>query len=574
MDKLQSTEDTNRPLIEQIRHVYPISKLMAIYTDVQETQDSEYSGHYMALCPFHPDRNPSLSINDQLGVFYCFGCQTGGDLFKAFMLLEDVPFFEAIRRLAEMAGLPPPTDLEWKQKAALIHIYAEALRHMEQHDDQHDALCALSAERKVSMQLLHRVQMVYVSESALRSARSHIGRDAWAKLDKAVSISQAQGYLIVPIRDSQGSPVGWAAKNVDDPQGPKYKNGPSSPLYNKSRHLLIPPAKATAEHRDITIVEGMIDWLRLLDIGWPTAALLGCALTAGHLRELNSMGFREIYIMLDGDRAGRHGVLKALSCPRPGNMQLNVCELEQGLDPDTSVDELGEDLLNGLKETAPSIEQWVLDWGERQVLQNNRELITDTQRLSKVHEEVTQAIHSVPDPLIRRMLEQQWSRILGLPAPVSARAIKQRTREISPAEMEATRFLILQRDWGPLEEFIEKLIHSESGMRQVSEARRMRTLYDDDLTWAKALMEDEDLSADEQHLIGKWLTNTTETSIINDKATCPWWLTVLIKQNVTMGNNAAESTLPLRLRAALIQKMTRPEVPTVGELLTSLASAH
>ena len=373
--------------LTEIRTRISIVEVISIYVSLRKAGKS-----YTGLCPFHEEKTPSFSVNDERGFFHCFGCGAGGNAFTFLCRLEGLSFPEAVRRLAAKAGvsLPQaPDDPHTREQARLYRLNSLAKTYFRSCllDDVGVAARRYMAERGIHTDVAERFQLGYapVGWSALvrfLSARrapmdkaaalglvgERDGRDGRNRSGEQRWYDKFRHRLMFPITDVTGRPVGFGGRLIPDPQRdagrerpqPKYLNSPESTLYKKGA-LVYGLFQAKEPIRDtgrVLVVEGYTDLLSLVQRGFDeTVAILGTALTLEQLRLLKRFS-TDIYIFFDGDDAGRRAATRAFPLCVEAGLTGKGIFLPQGEDPDSFGQAYGREGLEELIDTAPPLEEF------------------------------------------------------------------------------------------------------------------------------------------------------------------------------------------------------------------------
>src|SRR5574341_44756 len=254
---------------------------------------------YKGLCPFHSEKTPSFFVFPDSQNWRCFGaCGEGGDIFGFIMKREGMDFPEALRYLAEMAGVELEPQTPQRQEM----------------EDQHERLRKLLAEAS----LFFNGQLLNASQAAY--ARSYVGErglgftadelDAAGMVvvkDEGGQYDRFRDRLVIPIRDLRGNVVGFGARALAADATPKYLNSPQGALFDKSRLLfgLSHARRAIREAETAVIVEGYMDVMQAHQAGYANViAQMGTALTESQLKLLSRYATRLI-LALDPDTAGQ-----------------------------------------------------------------------------------------------------------------------------------------------------------------------------------------------------------------------------------------------------------------------------
>ncbi|MBM3568758.1 MAG: DNA primase [Alphaproteobacteria bacterium] len=370
--------------LEELKNRVPLTQVVGKRVRLQR-DGKEQKG----LCPFHNEKTPSFRVNDQKGVFHCFGCGAGGNVFDFLTRAEGMAFLEAVKHLADLAGMAlpdPDPESEAREKrrktigeameaAALWFVAQLATQAGERGRDY-------LAGRGLGREALARFRLGYAPDSfdALGPAlvRQGFAEDLLieAGLRRARESDNKpfdffRNRVIFPVADRRGRVVAFGARALGDDK-PKYINSPETPLFQKSRTLyqLHHAREAAAKGQALIVAEGYMDVIALALAGFEGAvAPLGTALTEDHLVELWRLA-PEPVICLDGDAAGQAAQARtaerALPLLRPGQ-SLRFAVLPSGQDPDSLIRAQGPEAMRACLDAATPLSQvlWRIALGER-----------------------------------------------------------------------------------------------------------------------------------------------------------------------------------------------------------------
>lgn len=332
--------------IEAVRAATDLVELVGEVTKVQRSGRA-----VMAVCPFHQEKAPSLSVDPARGLYHCFGCGKSGDLFRFVQEIHHLDFNDAVELLARRAGVPLHRDPEAarrkSRREALIGAVEKAVEfyhhRLRRAPDAAGARGYLrgrgyEADQVASYRLGYAPQggdvlVRFLREQAIPeevmlaaglAARSRSGR----------LFDRFRDRVMFPIFDVRGDPVGFGARLLGG-EGPKYLNSPDSAIYQKS-HLLygLNWAKSEIVRQGLAVVvEGYTDVIALAEAGRSLAvATCGTALGEGHLDLLRRFTER-VVLMFDADEAGVEASLRGFERTVPGDLDLRVALLPTGRDP-------------------------------------------------------------------------------------------------------------------------------------------------------------------------------------------------------------------------------------------------
>lgn len=345
-------------IINRVRDSADIIDLISGYVSLKKT-----GKNHLGLCPFHAEKTPSFTVNPDKRIFHCFGCGVGGDAFKFLELQEGLNFPEAIKSLANKAGITLPADSGSRreekrnedERKALLTIIADAADYFrkELEGPAGNAARAYLKQRGVSDSVVQDFSLGYARpewDGLLRHLKQKdYSHSLMEKAGLIVKRSEGEGYydrfrgrIIFPIRDIAGNVIAFGGRVMDDSL-PKYLNSPETPLYSKSNVLYcLEKAKEPArKQKYFIIVEGYLDALACHQHGARNAvATLGTALTEGHLRLMRRFA-QNLVLIFDPDPAGVKAALRGLDLFVSSGMKVNVVSLPDGDDPDTFLKKKG-----------------------------------------------------------------------------------------------------------------------------------------------------------------------------------------------------------------------------------------
>jgi len=335
-----------REEIDQVRDRTDLVELASEITKVKRSGRS-----VMAVCPFHQEKTPSLSIDGARGLYHCFGCGKSGDIFRWVQETQSVDFREAVELLARRAGVvlteDPAAGQRRGKRERLIEATTAAraffLEHLKQADDAANARSYLR-NRGYDGDIVDEFQIGFSPTGWDTLTRHLVGEGFTQKILEDAGISQLsrQGRpidrfrerIMFPISDLRGDVVGFGARLLDG-DGPKYLNSPETAIYHKSRLLygLDRSKSAMVSGGEAVVVEGYTDVIAFHLAGLPTAvATCGTALGEDHLDLLRRFTSR-VVLAFDSDEAGAGAALRGFEQSVPGDLDLRVAALPEGRDP-------------------------------------------------------------------------------------------------------------------------------------------------------------------------------------------------------------------------------------------------
>ena len=381
--------------------------------------------NYSGLCPFHSEKTPSFTVNEEKGVFYCFGCQAGGDVFKFLMLYDGLTFPESIERLAERYGIRvefsgPAGGERESRRADLFRLNEKAAEQFHELllDPSRGARARAYLEnRGVDQGQWRRFRLGFAPGGDVLAGRF---RHAGVPLDQAVEVGllvdKGQGRyrdrffdrVLFPITEPGGKITGFGGRVIGEGR-PKYLNSPETPLFHKGSQVYgLGQARDGIRSNDrVVVVEGYLDVLALAQFGVTHAvATLGTALTGDHLRLLGRYT-GNVIALFDGDAAGRNAAARGFEVFQQAGLWGQAAFLPEGSDPDTFVRTEGKEALERVLARAVPIADFYLNW-----LRDNHG--TSLAGKSRLANEVSRMLAKVTNPLDRDLLARRAADLLGI----------------------------------------------------------------------------------------------------------------------------------------------------------------
>ncbi len=344
-----------------------IQSRLDIVEIVAETVNLSRKGNrYWGRCPFHDEKTASFCVTPEKNMFYCFGCNTGGDMFSFIMKRDSLNFADALEVLAAKAGIEKVKTIstpELERKKRLIALNMTVAEYYHQVLTRHDKVKQYLAKRNINPETINNFKLGY-ADDAWNSLEEFIVKKGFnlADLNHLGLIKKSEktnnyfdifrNRLIFPIHAPNGDVVGFGGRALDDDNMPKYLNSPESNIFSKRRNLygLFQGREAIRQKNQVILVEGYMDCIKLHQYGINNVvASLGTAFTEEQAKLIKRYA-EEVVILYDGDEAGQRETLKAIDVLVQENMIIDVITLPGLIDPDDYLDLYGkEDFLRFLK---------------------------------------------------------------------------------------------------------------------------------------------------------------------------------------------------------------------------------
>ncbi|EGG79355.1 DNA primase [Lachnospiraceae bacterium 2_1_46FAA] len=341
-------------LVEEVRMRNDIVDVISGYVKLQKKGSS-----YFGLCPFHNEKSPSFSVSREKQMYYCFGCGAGGNVFTFIMEYENYSFVEALKFLAERAGIDLPEveySKEAKEKAdlkltileinklAAKYFYAQlkaeggktAYAYLKNRGLSEETIVAfgLGYANKYSDDLYRYLKMKGYGDELLLKAGLISADERKGAYDKFWN------RVMFPIMDVNNRVIGFGGRVMGDAK-PKYLNSPETIVFDKSRNLYGLNRARTSRKPYFLICEGYMDVIALHQAGFTNAvASLGTALTVGHASLLKRY-VNEVYLTYDSDEAGTRAALRAIPILKDAGITAKVIRMDPYKDPDEFIKNLG-----------------------------------------------------------------------------------------------------------------------------------------------------------------------------------------------------------------------------------------
>ncbi len=420
---------------EQLKSSIDIVEVVSQYVRLRKA-----GPRWVGICPFHTEKTPSFSVHATLQFYKCFGCGAGGDAIKFVMEIEGLTFMEALKQLAERAGIQMPrraeySDPETKLRAALfrMHEIARDLYRAALDSPAGADARAYLDRRGVARPLVEEFQLGLADRSgqALTRALEREGFDA-AQVEESGLVLKRQegpgwfdrfrGRLMFPIQDESGRVIAFGGRALESGQEPKYLNSSGTKVYEKSRVLynLHRAKSGIRKNERAVLVEGYMDVIGVWSAGvTEVVALCGTSLTNPQVRVLRRLSAPAsagenrkalVVVNFDPDAAGTKATESSIPTLLEESMNVRVLQLDGGLDPDEYVKAHGAERYRECLEKAPGYFHWLADRGRgRFDTRSSEGRIAALQFLLP-------AIKLVPDKLERATIANDVANYLGVDA--------------------------------------------------------------------------------------------------------------------------------------------------------------
>ena len=341
-------------IIEEVRQKNDIVDVVSQYVKLTRKGSS-----YFGLCPFHNEKTPSFSVTPGKQMYYCFGCGAGGNVFNFIMEYENYTFGEALKHLADRAGVELP-QIEYsrevrekaQERAELLEINKQAAQYF-----YYQLRTEKSAQgyqyltgRGLSEETMRKFGLGYSDKfggGLYQFLKSKGYGDDRLRESGLFNVDERHGMydkfwnrVIFPIMDVNNRVIGFGGRVMGDGK-PKYLNSPETKIFDKSRNLYGLNVARTTRRKYLILCEGYMDVISMHQAGFTNAvASLGTALTSGHASLLKRYT-QEVLLLYDSDEAGVRAALRAIPILREAGVNSRVVNLRPYKDPDEFIKNLG-----------------------------------------------------------------------------------------------------------------------------------------------------------------------------------------------------------------------------------------
>lgn len=388
---------------------------------------------FLALCPFHPDKNPSLHLSQEKQVYHCFSCKASGNVYSFVQNYEKITFMDAVKKLAERAGM----ELRFSERdpdlsneiSKLFEINKAAAKYFYNNlqklsGGEKDFIYNYLDKRKIDSKIIDNFKIGYASKDWDGLLNFFLEENIFSKddIEKAGLITKKEndpkyfydrfrGRLMFPIMNENDKVVGFGGRKLfeDDPMG-KYINSPESKIYNKSRILYgLNYAKEKIRYFDyVLLVEGYMDLISLYKNGVENVvASSGTALTEEQVK-LISRYTKNVYVLFDSDFAGIKAAKRGIEIILEAGLDLNVITLPENEDPDSFLNKYGKAEFEKYVDKKKSVINFISELYEKEGKLNS---VSDKTNFVK---EIINYIGKIPDKIKRAFYVKEISKMYSL----------------------------------------------------------------------------------------------------------------------------------------------------------------
>ena len=405
--------------LQKIKTSVKISDIASRHVNWDLKKSNTSKQDFWAPCPFHQEKTASFHVDDTKGFYYCFGCQAKGNIFNFLKEMEGISFFDAVKALSEMAGIPLEIDnnKNWtttsNEEQTLIDINEAASKYFAKYLFSTKGSVALNylRDRGLSLEIIKEFQLG-LSPSKPNDLTNFLKSKGYNeqlieksglafKPENKPLIDRFRNRIMFPISNLNNKVVAFGGRSLNIANGAKYINSSETIIFKKGSLLFnLRNAQKSKKNNSLIVVEGYMDVISLANSSIKNAvAPLGTAMTTEQL-QLIWRACEEPVLLLDGDKAGKLATSRAVELALPlisYNRTLRIANLPTNYDPDDLIKQHGENALKDIIENSQSLSEFIF------TNEKSQRKIDSPERLRKLHVELTRKLQKIKDFDLKKM---------------------------------------------------------------------------------------------------------------------------------------------------------------------------
>ena len=337
-------------IIERVRDSADIVDVVSKYVDLKQR-----GPNYFGLCPFHNEKTPSFSVSPSKQIYYCFGCNAGGNVYSFLMDYQKIPFPDAVKVLAEQYNIPIELNrsednselysslyklheiaMDLYQENLFSNVGEKSLAYLKERGFREDII----KQFKIGYALDSWDQLVQVCKGKGFTRSQIVQSGLFSQSDKG-TFDRFRSRIMFPIFHPSGKPIGFGGRIFGKEDSAKYLNSPETPLYKKSNvfYGLQSTRDAIRKEGYVVLVEGYMDFLKLYQSSiYPVVSVSGTAFTSKHAYSISKIT-KKVILLYDGDDAGGNAAIRAGLVLLKSGMVPTIVRPPDGLDPDDWIEQ-------------------------------------------------------------------------------------------------------------------------------------------------------------------------------------------------------------------------------------------
>ena len=341
----------NESFLQELKYKTDIEDIVSTYVSLRKRGNTS-----VGLCPFHNEKTPSFTVYNDTQSFYCFGCGAGGDAIGFIKKIENLDYIDAVKLLAERAGMQMPQDgfddSISKKRRRILQINREAAKFFHSYlmSPQGKTGYDYFINRGLTPKTIVKFGLGYAPDSwdSLLKHLKSLGYGIGEMVDAGVvkvgrnnnHYDTFKNRVMTPIIDVRGNVIAFGGRVLDDSK-PKYVNTSDTLVYKKTNELFALNFAKDSGKDSLILCEGYMDVISLHQAGFTNAvASLGTALTAGHAALIKRY-VNEVYLTYDSDEAGVKAALRAIPILRSAGLRIRIIHMNPYKDPDEFIKKFG-----------------------------------------------------------------------------------------------------------------------------------------------------------------------------------------------------------------------------------------
>jgi len=424
-----------------IRELHDRNDIVSVAQGYVELKRS--GGSYMCRCPFHSEKSPSCHISPDKGLFHCFGCGVGGDVVTFIRMIENLDYMDAVRFLAQRAGMPMPEDKDdgsAKKRQRLYEMNRVAGKYFHKQLFSPEGAAGLDYLRRrgLSEHTIRRFGLGYAVDDYhnLHYYMKSLGYSDYELADGSLLATnnnkiydKFRNRVMFPIFDTRGNVAAFGGRTLsEDKNIPKYLNSAETMVFHKSDMLFALDKSKNSKADYFILCEGYMDVIALHQAGFDSAvASLGTSLTPQQANMISRLGKKEIILSYDSDGAGQAAASRGINLLSEAGVRARVLKMDGAKDPDEFIKRFGAEAFRSLIEKSGSAIAYEMD-----KLAAGLDLNTDDGRaaylkkavtfLAQISNDIDRAVYisraareaSIPVDTIKTAVEREISRNKGM----------------------------------------------------------------------------------------------------------------------------------------------------------------
>ncbi|HPP44126.1 MAG TPA: DNA primase, partial [Caldisericia bacterium] len=349
---------------EELREKVDIVEYLSQYLTIKKR-----GKNYVALCPFHPDKNPSLNISKEKGLFHCFGCGEGGNIYNFVMKIENVSFERAVEIVAKWANVEVPQFEYSEDKKKVFDIHEKLVEYFNKKLIENREILSYLFERGLDLESIEKFKLGFAPKSIVDFLDENKKEGIDIRDTGIFPYSHFVERIMFPIRNVSGKIVGFSGRAMKG-EMPKYINS-TEKFFKKGETLygLYEGKEAILKTKEAILVEGYMDVIILSKNGIKNCvSSMGTSFTEDQAKILKRFSDRVI-ISFDPDIGGIEGTKRALEIAEKYNFEIKILSLPENLDPDEYVIKYGKDNLLNLISSSDDVISFL--WNEAEKIHKN-----------------------------------------------------------------------------------------------------------------------------------------------------------------------------------------------------------